>query len=138
MSVERPMRARPVLIAALAAGLLAGPSIWGPAIWGTALAGALDDAITDNTLVYPGSDGKENLIHFGKYGNFDWYFPCRIESGSWTLDPDGTLHLTYDNSDFAPRDYGLALDGRDIAMADPATGGRTAAEIIRGNVLPYT
>jgi pimeloyl-ACP methyl ester carboxylesterase len=28
--------------------------------------------------------------------------------------------------------------GRDIAMADPATGGRTAAEIIRGNVLPYT
>jgi hypothetical protein len=132
MSAERPVHARRFLIATSIALALAGP----------AAAGAPDDklagAITDNTLVYPGDDGKENLIHFGKYGNFDWYFPCQMESGSWTLDPDGTLHLTYDNSDFAPRDYALALDGRDIAMADPATGGRTAAEIIRGNVLPYT
>ncbi|MBT3400480.1 MAG: hypothetical protein HN420_10860, partial [Rhodospirillaceae bacterium] len=39
--------------------------------------------LTENTLIYHGADGQENLIHFGRFGNFDWYFPCTIESGSW-------------------------------------------------------
>ncbi len=33
--------------------------------------------LTENTLIYPGDDVQENLIHFGRFGNFDWYYTSR-------------------------------------------------------------
>ncbi|MEP4379613.1 MAG: hypothetical protein ABJ215_09245 [Alphaproteobacteria bacterium] len=96
--------------------------------------------LTENTLIYPGVDGQENLIHFGRFGNFDWYFPCTIESGSWSLDPDNVLSLTYDNTDFAARSYRLTPredpDGVRVEMIAPE---RTFAAVMeKGNTLPYT
>jgi len=96
--------------------------------------------LTENTLIYPGVDGEKNLIHFGRFGNFDWYFPCTFESGSWSLDPDNVLSLTYDNTDFAARSYRLAPregpDGVEVQMIAPD---RTLAAVMEeGNTLPYT
>ena len=45
----------------------------------------IDNFLTENTIAYPGRKGEENLIHFGRFGNFDWYFPCEFESGEWTI-----------------------------------------------------
>jgi hypothetical protein len=92
--------------------------------------------LTENTLIYPGADGQQNLIHFGRFGNFDWYFPCTIESGRWSLDADNVLRLTYDNTDFADRTIRLAPDGDWVTMVTPE---RTAnAVMVEGNKLPYT
>ena len=96
--------------------------------------------LTENTLIYPGVDGEKNLIHFGRFGNFDWYFPCTIESGSWALDADNVLSLTYDNTDFAAQTLRLAPregpDGLQVQMIAPD---RTAnAVMAEGNKLPYT
>lgn len=96
--------------------------------------------LTEKTLIYPGVDGRENLIHFGRFGNFDWYFPCTIESGSWALDPDNVLSLTYDNTDFA--DQTLRLVPREgpegVSVQMTAPDHTTVAVMEEGNKLPYT
>ena len=96
--------------------------------------------LTENTLVYPDADGERNLIHFGRFGNFDWYFPCTFESGSWALDADNNLSLTYDNTDFADQTFRLApregSEGLQVQMIAPD---RTLAAVMEeGNTLPYT
>ncbi|MBT4906164.1 MAG: hypothetical protein HOK98_05985 [Rhodospirillaceae bacterium] len=96
--------------------------------------------LTENTLIYPGVDGEKNLIHFGRFGNFDWYFPCKFESGTWSLDPDNNLSLAYDNTDFAAQTFRLApregSDGLRVEMIAPE---RTFAAVMEeGNTLPYT
>ncbi|MEK9965640.1 MAG: hypothetical protein VW582_04655 [Rhodospirillaceae bacterium] len=92
--------------------------------------------LTENTLIYPGADGQQNLIHFGRFGNFDWYFPCTIESGRWSLDADNVLHLTYDNTDFADRTIRLAPDADRVEMITAER--TTTAVMVEGNKLPYT
>lgn len=92
--------------------------------------------LSEHTLVYPNREGKEELIHFGRFGNFDWYYPCTIESGSWSLDADNVLSLTYDNTDFAPRSYQLAQKNGAVQMIEPDR--TTEAFIASGNLLPYT
>jgi len=96
--------------------------------------------LTENTLIYPGVDGEKNLMHFGRFGNFDWYFPCKFESGSWALDADNNLSLTYDNTDFADQTFRLApsegTEGLQVQMIAPD---RTLAAVMEeGNTLPYT
>ena len=96
--------------------------------------------LTENTLVYPDADGERNLIHFGRFGNFDWYFPCTFESGSWALDADNNLSLTYDNTDFADQTFRLSPSegdgGLQVQMIAPD---RTLAAVMEeGNTLPYT
>jgi len=96
--------------------------------------------LTENTLVYPDADGEKNLIHFGRFGNFDWYFPCTFESGSWALDADNNLSLTYDNTDFADQTFRLDPSEGDgglrVQMIAPD---RTLAAVMEeGNTLPYT
>ena len=92
--------------------------------------------LTENTLIYPGDDGQENLIHFGRFGNFDWYYPCKFESGLWTLDADNVLRLTYDNRNLADRQYTLLRRGETVTMIEPER--RTEADMVAGNKLPYT
>lgn len=92
--------------------------------------------LSEHTLIYPNRDGKEELIHFGRFGNFDWYYPCTIESGSWSLDADNVLSLTYDNTDFAPRSYRLAQKDGGVQMIE--SDRTTQAFIASGNLLPYT
>ena len=96
--------------------------------------------LTENTLIYPDADGEKILIHFGRFGNFDWYFPCKFESGSWELDPDNVLSLTYDNTDFADQTFRLTPregnKGLEVEMIAPD---RTLAAVMEeGNTLPYT
>lgn len=92
--------------------------------------------LTENTLIYPGDDGQENLIHFGRFGNFDWYYTCKFESGLWTLDADNVLRLTYDNRDLADRQYTLSRRGVTVTMIELER--RTEADMVAGNKLPYT
>lgn len=98
---------------------------------------ALKAAITENTLVFPGADGQTNFMHFSRYGTFDWYFPCQIESGQWSLEAGGELHLTYDYPGFAPRTYHLAQQGDAVVMTEAESSGVTRGEIARGNTVPY-
>jgi len=97
----------------------------------------LKSVITENTLVYPGADGQTNFIHFSRYGSFDWYFPCQIESGRWSLEAGDELHLTYDYPGFAARTYRLAQQGDTVVMTEAESGGVTRGEIARGNTVPY-
>ncbi len=96
--------------------------------------------LTENTLIYPGADGEKNLIHFGRFGNFDWYFPCKFESGSWSLDPDNVLSLTYDNKDFADQTFRLTpREGEGGLQVQMIAPDRTLAAVMEeGNTLPYT
>lgn len=93
--------------------------------------------LTENTLVYPDEKGEENLVHFGRFGNFDWYFPCQFESGSWSLDRDLVLSLTYDNSEFQPREYQLARRDGGITITEPNSGRTTAAKLLEGSHIPF-
>lgn len=93
--------------------------------------------LTEHTLIYPDELGGENLIHFGRFGNFDWYFPCQFESGTWNLDPDLVLRLTYDSPRFKPRQYKLARLDDGITLTEPDGGGTTAATLVAGNRLPF-
>ena len=92
--------------------------------------------LTENTLIYPDRDGEENLIHFGRFGNFDWYYPCTFESGLWTLDADNVLSLTYDNRKLPDRSYRLSRAGESVLMIEPDR--TTQASLTVGNKLPYT
>ena len=96
------------------------------------------DGLVDHSLVFADTAGQEQVYYFGRFGNFDWYFPCEFESGSWTIDADRVLHLTYDNPDFAPRELNLSRNGGGLTVAD-ARGrmGPTAAEIAAENRLPF-
>lgn len=92
--------------------------------------------LTEHTLIYPARDGEEHLIHFGRFGNFDWYYPCTFESGLWTLDADNVLSLTYDNRKLADRSYRLSRAGESVLMIEPDR--TTEASLTVGNKLPYT
>ena len=92
--------------------------------------------LTEHTLVYPAPDGEEHLIHFGKFGNFDWYYPCTFESGSWALDADNVLSLTYDNRKRVDRRYTLSRQGEAVLMIEPDR--TTEAALVPGNTLPHT
>ena len=92
--------------------------------------------LTENTLIYPDRDGEENLIHFGRFGNFDWYYPCTFESGLWTLDADNVLNLTFDNQDWPDRSYRLSRNDDAVLMIEPER--TTEARLTAGNKLPYT
>jgi len=92
--------------------------------------------LTKHTLIYPGDDGEENLIHFGQFGTFDWYYPCTFETGSWALDAGNVLSLTYDNRKRTDRRYTLSRRGENVLMIEPE---RTAvATLVPGNELPHT
>ena len=93
--------------------------------------------LTENTLAYPGREGAENLIHFGRFGNFDWYFPCQFESGDWNLADDQTLSLTYHNPAFKPRQFKLEQREDGIALIEPASENTTVAQMLEGNHIPY-
>jgi hypothetical protein len=93
--------------------------------------------LTENTLSYPGREGEENLIHFGRFGNFDWYFPCEFESGDWTLADDQTLSLTYHSSKFEPRQFKLEQREDGIALIEPDRETITVATLLDGNHIPY-
>jgi hypothetical protein len=92
--------------------------------------------LTGNTLVWPGAQGEQNLIHFGRFGEFDWYFPCRFESGAWTLDANQVLHLGYVNPQLQPRQYRLSLDENGVTLTAP-DGQAIVAELKEGDRLPY-
>lgn len=93
--------------------------------------------LTENTLAYPDEKGEENLIHFGRFGNFDWYFPCQFESGYWNLDRDLVLSLTYDNPEFQPREYQLARREGAITLTEPGSGGIMVAKLLEGSHIPF-
>ncbi len=93
--------------------------------------------LTENTLVYADEKGEENKIHFGRFGNFDWYFPCQFESGYWNLGPDMTLSLTYDNPQFKSRQYRLVRLDDAITLSEPDGGATTAAKLLTGYRLPF-
>ncbi len=89
------------------------------------------------TLIFPDELGQEHLIHFSRFGTFDWYFPCQFETGSWELDADRVLRLTYDSSQFAPRTYKLAHREDGITLTEPGGENTTVARVEEGNRLPY-
>ncbi len=93
--------------------------------------------LTENTLSYPSRAGEENLIHFGRFGNFDWYFPCEFESGAWSLGDDQILSLTYDNAKFASRRFKLEHREDGIALIEPDSETFTVATLLDGNHIPY-
>jgi hypothetical protein len=93
--------------------------------------------LTEHTLVYPDKKGEENLIHFGRFGTFDWYFPCQFESGTWNLDPDQILSLTYDNPDYQSRQYKVTRQDDGITLTEPGNDSATAGKLIVGNRLPF-
>lgn len=97
----------------------------------------IDNFLTENTLAYPDEKGERNLIHFGRFGNFDWYFPCEFESGYWSLSSDMVLSLTYDNPRFAPRQYRLKQREDGVAMTEPASGRVAVAELLEGSHIPF-
>lgn len=92
--------------------------------------------LTSNTLVYTDKDGQPNHLYFGRFDNFDLYFPCQFESGAWKLGEDMVLSLTYDNATFKPKQFRLVKteDGFNLAAPDGAV--LTTAKLLQGNHLP--
>lgn len=93
--------------------------------------------LTGNTLIWPDAAGTNQFIRFGRFGDFDRYVPCTIESGDWALDADGILRLTFVSPFIAPQAFALsrAADGA-IAMVAP--GGEThVARLAAGDRLPW-
>lgn len=93
--------------------------------------------LTEHTLIYTDKQGGENLIHFGRFGNFDWYFPCQFEGGYWNLDPDQVLRLTYDSPQFKSRQYQVDRLNGGVTLTEPDGGGTKVAKLVAGNRLPY-
>lgn len=121
-------------IAAAALASLVAFAGWAPA---GADERGIKNFLTENTLVYPGEEGEENLIHFGRFGNFDWYYPCEFETGSWSLGTDMVLSLTYDNPRRAPKRYKLDRYEDRVALLAPDGDSGTTAMLLEGNRLPF-
>jgi hypothetical protein len=134
-------RLRTIATAALACGLLTGSLLTvgisaAHADTPPGSAGVSAAELTGNTLAWPDGKGGTNLIHFGRFGEFDRYVPCQFESGAWQLGADRVLHLQYVNPQLAPRDYVLSRDGSAVTLAAP-DGETFVAELQEGDRLPY-
>lgn len=97
----------------------------------------INNFLTENTLAWPDEKGERNLMHFGRFGNFDWYFPCQFESGYWSLADDLVLSLTFDNRNYPPRTYQLDRRGDALTLTDPKTGRVAVAELLEGSHIPF-
>jgi len=93
--------------------------------------------LVDHTLIFPGGDGQEHLIHFTRFGTFDWYFPCQIETGEWSLSADQILQLTYDSRLRAPRAFQLTQDADGLVLAERDHDTTIVAQLVEGDRLPY-
>ena len=93
--------------------------------------------LVDHTLIFSGADGQEHLIHFTRFGTFDWYFPCQIETGEWSLDADQVLRLSYDNPRFAPHAYLVTQRTDGLILAEAAAETTILAQLVEGDRLPY-
>lgn len=124
---------------ALVAGLLIFTAVSNAAATQEPVEGerGIKNFLTEHTLVFPDTEGGENLIHFGRFGNFDWYFPCQFESGDWSLADDKTLRLTYHNTDFEARQYTLVRRDDEIVLTEPGSANTTVATLREGNHIPY-
>lgn len=94
------------------------------------------DALVHHSLVFFDAQGQEQIYYFGRFDNFDWYFPCEFATGSWALDAGNVIRLSYDNPRFAARDLRLTGAGKMLTVADSG-GAPTRAEITRENRLPF-
>ena len=102
----------------------------------TAVAPLTRDALVHHSLVYYDAQGKEQIYYFGRFDNFDWYFPCEFATGSWALGAGNVIRLSYDDPRFAARELRLAGAARTLTVAD-AGGAPTRAEITKENRLPF-
>lgn len=98
---------------------------------------SIKNFLTENTLVYADEKGEENLIHFSRFGSFDWYFPCQFESGLWSLGQDLILSLTYDNPDFQPREFQLVRQQDEITLTEVNSGNTGPAKLLEGSHIPF-
>lgn len=93
--------------------------------------------LVDHTLIFPGTDGQEHLIHFTRFGTFDWYFPCQFETGEWSLSADQVLQLTYDSRLHAPRAFQLTQRADGLVLAEQDHDTMIVAQLVEGDRLPY-
>ena len=93
--------------------------------------------LTGHTLIWPDAEGTNQFVHLGRFGDFDRYVPCTIESGGWTLEAGRILHLDFINPAIASQAYALTRrdDGR-IALARP-DGETFVAELADGDRMPW-
>ncbi|MEK9677802.1 MAG: hypothetical protein VW169_05350 [Rhodospirillaceae bacterium] len=98
--------------------------------------GKIKNFLTEHTLLYADRQGGNNAIYFGRFGTFDWYFPCQIETGNWTLSKDNVLHLEYDTVTFKPVTYRLTRDGDQVKLLNLADGSAVMSERQPENGLP--
>ncbi|MBT7486420.1 MAG: hypothetical protein HN673_08645, partial [Rhodospirillales bacterium] len=87
-------------------------------------------------LVYTEKDGAEHSIYFGRFDNFDLYFPCQFESGSWSLSEDHILRLTYDTALIKPKAFKLVRLEGSISLSVLKDGEPRQAKLLEGNRLP--
>ncbi|MBT3552423.1 MAG: hypothetical protein HOF70_17010 [Rhodospirillaceae bacterium] len=126
------------------AGLMFAGAAPAAADEGAALKGyyGAQNFLTRNTLVYTEKDGAEHSIYFGRFDNFDLYFPCQFESGAWSLSEDHILRLTYDTAQIKPKAFKLVRleEGGKVASGISLTGAEDGeprqAKLLEGNRLP--
>jgi len=95
--------------------------------------------LTGNTLTYKDEKGIPQSLYFGRFDNFDWYFPCEFESGAWKLTETGSgtsdLALSYDNAKFKPVSVSLTRTESLYRIRFPS-GHVSTAKLEEGNRLP--
>ena len=95
--------------------------------------------LTGNTLSYKDEKGVPQSLYFGRFDNFDWYFPCEFESGAWKLTETDTqssnLVLSYDNAKFKPVSVRLTKAEGSYKIRFPS-GHVSTAKLEEGNRLP--
>jgi len=128
----------PALLAALLAAMLAG------GLPGSALARSdsseadLKRLFTDHTLVYRDRrTGEMNSLYFGRFGNFDRYFPCEFTDGTWWIGDGATLCLKDSSGNGRPTCLKPRIKGDAVTFFAP--GGEVAmeAKLLAGNRLPF-
>lgn len=98
----------------------------------------LKKLFSDHTIHYIDKEsGKQHSIYFGRFGDFEKYFPCEYVDGTWWINEQGALCLKYSAGDQDPSCNKPVIDGSKVTLSSSTSETLLVAKIFEGNKLPF-
>jgi len=83
------------------------------------------------------ASGEQHSIYFGRFGDFEKYFPCQYVDGTWWINAKGALCLKYSTEDQHKWCRKPQIRGSKVTFSSSSNEILLTAKIVGGNKLPF-
>lgn len=98
----------------------------------------INKQFSDHTIHYiDQASGEQHSIYFGRFGDFEKYFPCQYVDGTWWINTKGALCLKYSTEDQHKWCRKPQIRGAKVTFSSSANEILLTAKIVGGNKLPF-